>query len=267
MVAADQVNLRQRVEHRAGRLAHELQGAAHVERAVERLLGAAQVAEPHADLPERGERDAEAVRRARLLLQLDAALGQRQRLVVAVLHHRHVRLVAAHRRDDVAGSDHQRQPLGLAQRRHRFVEAAFLRERDAAQRVDQREVAPIAGGVQRRGRLRDVLADDGGVADVAVAETELVVGEADGARVVGALGLLERAAEERDAARRLAARDRQPAVQPPELGQPRRIEPLALFGRIAERLGRLADVVLLKPGLGQGASDLERSRRGSGRAA
>ena len=185
VMAANQVNLRQRVEHRAGRFAHELQRAAHVERAVERLLGAPQIAEPHADLAERGQRDAQAVRRARLLLQLDAALGQRQRLIVAVLHHRHVRLVAADGRDDVVGVDHQREPLGLPQRGHRFVEPSLLGERDAAQRMDQRQVAAVAGGVQRRGRLRDVLADDRGVADVAVAQPELVVGEADGARVVG----------------------------------------------------------------------------------
>ena len=44
VLAADQVDLRQRVEHRAGRLAHELQRAAHVERAVERLLGALEAA-------------------------------------------------------------------------------------------------------------------------------------------------------------------------------------------------------------------------------
>ena len=127
VLAADQVNLRQRVEDRAGRLAHELHRAAHVERAVERLLGAPQVAEAHADLAERRQRDAEAVRRAGFLLQRDAALGQRQRLVVAVLHHRHVGLVAADRRDDVAGADHQRQALRLAQRRHGLVETPFLR--------------------------------------------------------------------------------------------------------------------------------------------
>ena len=117
-----------------------------------------------------------------------------QRLLVPMLHHRDVRLVAADGRDDVAGADHHRQPLGLAQRRHRLVEPSFLRERHAAQRVDEREVAAVAGRVQRRRRLRDVLADDRRVADVAVAEAELVVGEADRARVVRALRLLQRAA-------------------------------------------------------------------------
>ena len=41
----------------------------------------------------------------------------------------------------------------MAQRRHRLVEPAFLRQRDAGQRMDHREVPAIAGGVQgRRGR-------------------------------------------------------------------------------------------------------------------
>ena len=151
----------------------------------------------------------------------------------------------------------QRQPLGLPQRGHRLVEPAFLRERDAGQRVHQREVAPIAGGVQRRGGLRDVLADDGHVADLPVAEPELVVGEADGARVVRALRLLQRLGEERDAARRLAARDGQAAVQPPELREPGRVQPLAPLRRTAQRLGRLPHVVLQQPRFGERAANLD----------
>ena len=130
-----------------------------------------------------------------------------------------------------------------------------------------REVPAVARRVQRRRRLRDVLADDRRVADLPVAEAELVVGEADRARVVRALRLLQRAGQERDAARRLAARDRQLAVQPPELRQPGRVEPLALFGRIAQRFGRLTDVVLQEPGLGQRAANLQTARRGAGPAA
>ncbi len=64
--------------------------------------------------------------------------------------------------------------------------------------------------------MRDVLADDGDVADLAVALAELVVREADGARVVRHLGLLQRAAVQRDGARLIAARRREAAVQPPE---------------------------------------------------
>ena len=61
--AAHQVNLRQRVEHRAGRLV-ELNRAADFERAREDLLGALEIAELHEDLAERRERDGEAVSRA-----------------------------------------------------------------------------------------------------------------------------------------------------------------------------------------------------------
>ena len=85
--------------------------------------------------------------------------------------------------------------------------------------MHQREVTAIAGGVQRRGGLGDVLADDRDVADLAVALAELVVGEADGARVVRGLRVLQRAAVQRDGARLIAARRREPAVQPPERGQ------------------------------------------------
>src|SRR5439155_16067672 len=58
--AANQVNLRERVEDRAGRLV-ELNGASYVERAMQRVFGADQVAEADADLSERGERNREAM--------------------------------------------------------------------------------------------------------------------------------------------------------------------------------------------------------------
>ena len=45
-----------------------------------------------------------------------------------------------------------------------------------------------------------MLPDDGGVADLPVAEPELVVGKADRPRVVGALGQFQGFGEERDAA-------------------------------------------------------------------
>ena len=97
--------------------------------------------------------------------------------------------------------------------------------------MHHREVPPIAGGVERRRGLRDVLADDGRVADLPVAEAELVVGEADGARIVRALGRLQGFGEERDAARRFAAGGGQAAVHAPEVGQPGGIQPLPRFGR------------------------------------
>ena len=52
--------------------------------------------------------------------------------------------------------------------------------------------------------------------------------------------------------------NRQPAVDPPEFRQPRRMDPLALFGRLAKRIGRLAKVVLEQPRLGEGAAQLQR---------
>ena len=150
-------------------------------------------------------------------VQRDAALGQRQRLLVAVPHHRDVGLVAADGREHVVGAGPATASRSACRSAAmRFVVAAQLRERDARQRVHEREVAPIAGGVQRRGRLGDVLAHDRDVADLAVALAELVVGEADGARVVRDLGLLQRAAVQRDGARLIAARRREAAVQPPE---------------------------------------------------
>jgi hypothetical protein len=133
VIPANEMNLRERVEHRTRRLAHELQRAAHIEGPVQYLLGASQIAETHADLSERRERNPEAVRSAGVLLQFHAALGQRERLIVAVLHHRHVRLIAAHDRKDVVRVDHDREPLGVAERRHRLVEPAVLRERHTRQ--------------------------------------------------------------------------------------------------------------------------------------
>ena len=97
--------------------------------------------------------------------------------------------------------------------------------------MHHRQVPPVAGGVQRRSRLRQVLADDGGVADLAVAEGQLVVGEADGAGIVRALRQPQRLGEERDAAGGLAAGGGHAAVHAPEVGQPGRIGPLPRFGR------------------------------------
>ena len=251
------MDLRQRVEDRAGGLV-ELNRAADLERAMQRFFGARQVAKPHADLSERGERDREPVAGAVRLVKRHAALGERQRLLVAVLEHQHVGLVAADRRQHVVGLHERREPLGLPQRGHRLVVSAELRQRDARQRVHEREVPPIAGGVQRRGRFGDVLADDRGVADLAVALAELVVGEADGARVVRGLGVLQRAAVERDGARLIAARRGEAAVQPPERRQPAGGNRVAEgVGRPAERRRRLIEVVLQQPRLGERRADGE----------
>jgi hypothetical protein len=70
------MDLGERVEDRAGRLAHEMQRAAHVERAVQRVFGASQISHAHANLAERGEGDAQAMRGAGLFLEFHAALGE-----------------------------------------------------------------------------------------------------------------------------------------------------------------------------------------------
>ena len=75
----------------------------------------------------------------------------------------------------------------------------------------------VAGGVQRGRGFGDVLAHDGHVADLPVALAEIEVGEADRARVVGDLGLLQGAVVQRDRPRLFAARKRDAAVQAPEI--------------------------------------------------
>ena len=91
-------------------------GAAHIERAVQHVVGALEVAEAHADLAERGERHGEPVALAELFVQGHAALGQRERLLVAVANQRDVGLVAADHRQHIVGLQQRGQALGLAQR-------------------------------------------------------------------------------------------------------------------------------------------------------
>ena len=113
-------------------------------------------------------------------------------------------------------------------------------------------MAPVAGGVQRRRGFGDVLAHDRRVADLAVALRQLVVREADGAGVVRGLGLLQRAAVQRDGARLVAARRRQPSVQPPQRRQPDGRDGVAEgVGCASERGGRLVEIVLLQPRFGE----------------
>ena len=243
--------MRQRIEDGAGGFV-KLNRAADVERAVQRLLGARQVAEPHADLPERAERHGEAVAGAMFLVERHAAFREGERLFVAVLQHHDAGLIAAHRREHVVGMDERRETLGLTERRHRFVVATELGKRDARQGMDERQVTAIPGRVERRRRFRDVLAHGRRVADVPVALAELVVRESDAARIVGQLGLLQRAALQRDRARLIAAHVRQPPVQPPQRREAARRNGFAKrVGRPAERGGGLIEIVLKKPGLGE----------------
>ncbi len=95
--------------------------------------------------------------------------------------------------EHVVGLNRHRETFALAQRCGRFVAAAGLREQDGGQRVHEREVTAIACGVQRRRGLGEMLADDARIADLLVAERELVVRQADRSRVVRELGMLQRA--------------------------------------------------------------------------
>ena len=171
------------------------------------------------------------MRRPGLLLQRNAALGERERLFGPVLHQRDVGLVAADGAEHVAGLDHERQPLSLPQRRHRFVQASFLRQHDAGKRVHHRQVPAVASRMKRGRSAGNVLAHDGGVADLAVADPKLVVGEPDRPGVVRALGELQRAGEKRNTPRGFAAGDGDAAVHAPEIGETGGIQALASFGR------------------------------------
>ena len=134
------------------------------------------------------------------LVERQTAFGERERLFVPMLQHHDAGLVAADRPEQIVGVDERREALGLTERGHRLVVAAELGERHAGQGMDERQVTAIPGGVERRRRFRNVLAHGRGVADVAVALPELVVRESNAARIVGQLGLFERAAVQRDRA-------------------------------------------------------------------
>ena len=256
MFPSNQMNLCKRVVHGATGLAQELHGASHVQRPAKDLLGAQQVSHAHADLPERGQRDAETVGRAGFGLKRHAPLGERQRLVVPVLHERHVRLIPADDGDDVVCAGQDGEALGMAQRRHRLVEASVLGKRDTRERVRQREVAAIARGVQRRGGLVEVFADDCRVGHAAIAERQFEVSEADRLRVVSTLGVLERLAQKRDRARGLAACGGDPALEPPKRRQAGGLHALAMFiGRASERFDGVLQLVLQEPGFRKGAAE------------
>ena len=122
--------------------------------------------------------------------------------------------------------------------------------------MHQREMAAIAGRVKRRRGLRDVLTDDRDIADLAIALAQLVVSEADRARVVSGFRLLQRAAVQGDGARLIAARRRQAAVQTPERGE------VAGRDRVAETVRRAAqggsgliEIILQQTRFGQRGAD------------
>jgi hypothetical protein len=71
--------------------------------------------------------------------------------------------------------------------------------------VNEREMSTIAGSEKGRGCFGEMLADDGRVADLPVTLRQLETGEADGARVVSGLGVLQPSAVECDRARLITA--------------------------------------------------------------
>ncbi len=190
------------------------------------------------------------------LLQRRAALGERERLFVPVLDQRDVRLVVADDAEHVLRLGGRGEPLGLPQRRARLVEPARFGEHDAGKRVHEGQIPPIAGRVQRRGRLGHVLPDDGRVADLLVAEAELVMGETNRLGIVGQLRLPQRASEQRDRARLVAARERDPAMKAPEHGKHGRRQGVPRgIGRPSEQCARLHDVIGEQPGFGERAAE------------
>jgi hypothetical protein len=197
------------------------------------------------------------MRSARLFLQLHAPLRELEGLIVLVLHQGDVGLVPADRRQDVTGLHDQREPLRLPQCRHRLVQATFLRERDARQGMDHRQMAPATRRMERRRCLRDVLSDDGRVADLAVAQAQLVMGKPDRAGVMRPFGGRQGFREQGDPARRLAACGGEPTVHPPAVGEFGGVQPLARLGGTPDGLGGLTQIVLQEPGFGQRAPDLD----------
>src|SRR5690349_6812681 len=118
--------------------------------------------------------------------------------------------------------------------------------------MHEREVTTIACRVEGRRRLRQVLADDTGVADLLVTERQFVVRKADRAGIMSQLGMLQRARMQRDRARLFTAGVRDAAVQTPECRELRVADWLAQrIWRSAERGRRLGEVIAQQPGFGQ----------------
>jgi hypothetical protein len=134
--------------------------------------------------------------------------------------------------------------------------------------VDECEVAAIARRMQCGGRLGQVLPDDPRVTDLFVAEGQLVMREADGPRLVGELGVLQRARVQGNGARLLTARKGDAALQPPHRRELRVGDGLShRVRRPANRGGGLGEVVLQQPGFSERRADGEliipRQRSGS----
>src|SRR4029079_9550334 len=100
-----------------------------------------------------------------------------------------------------------------------------------------------AGGVQGGCGLGDVLADDGQIADLAVTQAKLIMGEPDRARLVGTLRLIQGFREEGNPAPWLSAGHVPAAWAPPQGGEAGGVEPLPAGWRSPQGLGRLPHIV------------------------
>lgn len=123
--------------------------------------------------------------------------------------------------------------------------------------MHHREMTTITRGVKGGSRPRDVLANNRGITNLAITETELIMREADRARIVSALGLFEGARQKGDAAGWFAPGDRHSTVHSPKVRQTSRIEPLTLVWRTTQRLRSLPKVVLEEPRLRESATNLD----------
>jgi hypothetical protein len=124
-------------------------------------------------------------------MQRYAALRQRERLVVTMLHQRDVRLVVHDSSEHIVCRDGHREPFTLTKCGDCFITAASLCQKYSRQRVNQRQMTTVTNGVQRGGRFRQMLADDAGIADLLVAKGKLVMRETNRTRVVCKLGVLQ----------------------------------------------------------------------------
>ena len=77
-------------------------------------------------------------------MKRDASFGERERLLVMVAHQRDVGLVVHDAGENVVSLNSGREPFALPERRDRVFGPSGLREQHCRERVDEREMPPIA---------------------------------------------------------------------------------------------------------------------------
>ena len=102
-------------------------------------------------------------------------LGEGPRLLVPVAHDFETGLISTYGGHDVVGLGERGDALRLAKRGHCGLVAPILCESDSGERVCEREMTPLAGGVESGSSSAQVFADSCSIADAPVAEGELVV--------------------------------------------------------------------------------------------